>query len=69
MLPFFPEDDPVKDGVIDFVLFSIFVGFLGTTILASYEALPGSLLVPILPCSSLPLSYVCLPSDAARRFF
>ena len=42
MLPFFPEDDPVKDGVIDFVLFPIFVGFLGTTILASYEALPVS---------------------------
>ena len=57
MLPFFPEDDPVKDGVIDFVLFSIFVGFLGTTILASYEALPVS---PILLCSSLPLSYACL---------
>jgi hypothetical protein len=54
MLPFFPEDDPVKDGVIDFVLFSIFVGFLGTTILASYEALPVSLLVRILLCSSLP---------------
>jgi len=31
-----------------------------TTILASYEALPGSLLVCILLCSSLPLSYACL---------
>jgi len=31
MLPFFPIYDPVKDGVIDFVLFSIFIGFLCTT--------------------------------------
>ena len=55
MLPFFPEDDPVKDGVIDFVLFSIFVGFLGTTILASYEALPVSPLFSRVLLSRCPL--------------
>ena len=68
MLPFFPEDDPVKDGVIDFVLFSIFVGFLGTTILASYEALPVSSLCLHSPVFFSPV-VLCLPSDAARRFF
>ena len=54
MLPIFPEDDPVKDGVIGFVLFSIFVGFLCTTNLASCEALPVSLLACILLYSSPP---------------
>ena len=34
--------------------------FFATTTMASYEALPGSPLVCILLCSSLPLSYACL---------
>ena len=66
MLPFFPEDDPVKDAVIDFVLFSIFAVFLRTTNLASYEALPVSLFYS--PVFFSPV-FLCLPSDAARRFF